>query len=86
MVDEEWLYLTSDAMATLIEDVDVFIYPKARRKAHVEKITSLSALGQPQKVIKRGEEIDQDRTQREYESRRIRVRASTQSSVATCFA
>ena len=47
VVDEEWLYLTSDAMATLIEDVDVFIYPKARRKAHVEKITSLSALGQP---------------------------------------
>ena len=61
MVDESWLRLTSDAVAVmLIEEMDALIHPKAQHKSHIEKTTSLAALGQPQKVIWRGEEIDFD--------------------------
>ena len=61
MVDESWFYLTSDAVtALLIEDMDVLIHPKVQHKSHIEKIMFLAVLGQPQKVIWKGEEIDFD--------------------------
>ena len=61
MVDESWFYLTSDAITVLlIEDMDALIRPKVQHKSHIEKIMSLAALGQPQKVIWKGEEIDFD--------------------------
>ena len=56
MVDESWLYLTSDAVtAMLIEEMDALIHPKAQRKSHMEKTMLLAALGQPQRVIWKGE-------------------------------
>ena len=59
MVDESWFYLTSDAVTVLlIEDMDVLIHPKVQHKSHIEKIMFLAVLGQPQKVIWKGEEID----------------------------
>ena len=58
MVDESWFYVTSDAITVMIiEDMDVFIDPKVHYKAHIEKIMFLAVLGQPQKVIWKGEEI-----------------------------
>ena len=61
MVDESWFYLTSDAITVmLIEDMDVLIHPKVHHKSHIEKIMFLAVLGQPQKVIWKGEEIDFD--------------------------
>ena len=61
MVDESWFYLTSDAVTVmLIEDMDVLIHPKVHHKAHIEKIMFLAVLGQPQKVIWKGKEIDFD--------------------------
>ena len=61
MVDESWFYLTSDAVTVLlIEDMDVLIHPKVQHKSHIEKIMFLAVLGQPQKVIWKGEEIDFD--------------------------
>ena len=61
MVDESWFYLTSDAITVmLIEDMDVLIHPKVHHKSHIEKIMFLAVLGQPQKVILKGEEIDFD--------------------------
>ena len=36
MVNESWLYLTSDAItASLIEDMDVLIRPKVHHKSHI---------------------------------------------------
>ena len=61
MVDESWFYLTSDAVTVmLIEEMDVLIHPKVQHKSHIEKIMFLAVLGQPQKVIWKGEEIDFD--------------------------
>ena len=61
MVDESWFYLTSDAITVmLIEDMGVLVHPKVHHKSHIEKIMFLAVLGQPQKVIWKGEEIDFD--------------------------
>ena len=61
VVDESWFYLTSDAITVmLIEEMGVLIHPKVQHKSHVEKIMFLAVLGQPQKVIWKGKEIDFD--------------------------
>ena len=60
-VDESWLCVTQDELkASLIEDVDALVAPKAKRKSHISKATFLSVIGAPQALEREGRVYDFD--------------------------